>query len=256
MVKVEEGGDAGVNKKPKPPIGRFALGVSILVHLLLLLPVIYILEIAFENLNLFAWHPICMTLGAGLLIMEGVYSISGEAVLNKRLSRLSRVRLHWISNTLGLALLITGFIIIVINKNINEWPHFTTTHSIFGLVTFILVCLVALFGILANNAQWLYPRIRPALPKVIHAFFGMATMILLLVTLVLGTFSGWWYHVEASITGRALVLAAYVIAALIILVKPIIGAIARTRMLKEKLTHLLSPKGERKDALLVERQLI
>ncbi|XP_023246214.1 cytochrome b561 domain-containing protein 2-like [Copidosoma floridanum] len=218
----------------KGPPSRFAMLVNVLTHVLLLAPVIYIVELGFENYSLFSWHPICMALGAGLLIVEGVYAISGEVYATRKVARKKRVTLHWILHLIGLLLMTAGFVVIVVNKNIHGKSHFVTLHGILGLVTFVLVWAIAGFGVLTNNAQWVYPRVRPVLLKVVHGFAGIGMTVLLLVTLVNGTFNNWWDHIGASVTGRALALAAFAVAAVIVLVKPVIGAVARTRVLMKK----------------------
>lgn len=160
-----------------------------------------------------------------------MYSISGEPNLTAKYSRRNRTTIHWILNTLGISLIACGFIIVFINKVNLDKPHFATTHGILGLTTIILVCLVALFGIVANNTQWLYPKVRPVILKVAHAFGGIAITILLLVTLSNGTYRHWW---PGSEVGRGLVITAFVLSALLILTKPILGAVSRSRLIFQR----------------------
>lgn len=55
-------------------------------------------------------------LQVGLLITEAVFSVSGEAYLGSKVSRLNRVTMHWVAHTAGLSLVLVGLIIIVVNK--------------------------------------------------------------------------------------------------------------------------------------------
>ncbi|XP_011693945.1 PREDICTED: cytochrome b561 domain-containing protein 2-like isoform X2 [Wasmannia auropunctata] len=217
------------NEGNKGPPSAITLGFSILTHFLLVAPVIYILVVAFRNYSFFSWHPICMSVGVGLLITEAVFSVSGEAYISWKLPRRNRVTIHWILHTIGLTLLGIGFIIIIVNKVNNNKFHFTTTHSQLGLTTIILSVLVAAFGILANNTVWIYPRVRPILIKVAHACGGIGMTILLLATLINGTYSHWWHH-SGTETGRDLVFASLFFAGVLILVKPILGAVSRCRV--------------------------
>ncbi|XP_033320840.1 transmembrane reductase CYB561D2 [Megalopta genalis] len=215
-----------------PPAGKgppsiITMVFSVLTHVLLLAPVLYIVTLAFWNLLLFSWHPICMSLGVGLLIMEAVFSISGEAYLGWKLSRSKRVTMHWILHTVGLVLLLIGLIIIVVNKNQHNKSHFVTPHSILGLISIIMVFLTAGFGIVTNNPKWVYPKVRPVLLKIMHAFGGIAVTILLLACIITGTYTGWWKFSE---TGRNLVFASLFIAGFFILLKPILGAVSRSRV--------------------------
>lgn len=136
--------------------------------------------------------------------------------------------IHWILHTIGLTVIGIGFIIIIVNKINHNNPHFATTHSQLGLTTIILSVLVAAFGILANNTVWIYPRVRPVLVKVAHACGGICITILLLATLINGTYREWWSGTD---TGRDLTFASLFFAGLLILVKPILGAISRCRVI-------------------------
>ncbi|XP_076646909.1 transmembrane reductase CYB561D2 [Halictus rubicundus] len=218
-----------------PPAGKgppslITMVFSTLTHILLLAPVIYILSLALSDGGhnvLFSWHPICMSVGIGLLITEAVFSISGEAYLGHKLSRPSRVTLHWILHTVGLTLMVIGLAIIVTNKIQKSKEHFATPHSILGLISIILAFLTAGFGIVTNNPKWLYPRVRPVLLKIMHAFGGIAVTILLLASVITGTYTRWWPGTE---TGRNLVFASLFFAGFFILLKPILGAVSRSKV--------------------------
>ena len=163
----------------------------------------------------------------GLLITEAVFNVSGEAYVGWKVSRVNRVTLHWILHTLGLGLVLIGLIIIVVHKTIDSRPHFATPHSILGLISIILAFLTAAFGIVTNNSRWLYPRFRPVLLKIVHAFSGIVVTILLLATLITGTYTRWW---PGGYTGSSLTFTAFFIAGFFILLKPVLGAVSRSRV--------------------------
>lgn len=163
----------------------------------------------------------------GLLITEAVFSVSGEAYIVSKLPRRSRITMHWILHTTGLTIIGIGLIIIVVNKINNDYSHFATTHSQLGLTTIILSCLTAAFGILANNTAWVYPRVRPVLIKIGHACGGIGMTILLLSTLINGTYTDWW---PGTTTGRDLVFASLFFAGVLILFKPVLGAVSRCKV--------------------------
>ncbi|XP_058798607.1 transmembrane reductase CYB561D2-like isoform X1 [Phymastichus coffea] len=204
---------------------------SMLTHILLLVSVLYIVGLGFQNYQLFSWHPICMALSAGFLLIEGVYAISGEAFVSKKLTRKNRITLHWILHLVGLILMTIGLVITIVNKNKLGKDHFVTTHAQLGLAVFVIVWVIAAFGILANNAQWFYPTVRPVLLKVVHSCAGICMVILLLATVINGTYTKWWGKSGGTETSKGLVFAALFIAGVLVIVKPIIGAIARTRVL-------------------------
>ncbi|XP_032668337.1 cytochrome b561 domain-containing protein 2-like isoform X2 [Odontomachus brunneus] len=207
--------------------GVITLACSVLTHFLLVAPVIYILVLAFRHYSFFSWHPICMSVGVGLLITEAVFSVSGEAYISSKLPRRDRVTIHWILHATGLAIIGIGLIIIVVNKINHNNHHFVSTHSQLGLATIIISVLTASFGILAKNTSWLYPHLRPIFIKIAHACGGSVVIILLLATLINGTYSFWW---PGSVTGRNLVFASWFIAGFLILVKPVLGAVSRCRV--------------------------
>lgn len=212
----------------KGPPSAITLAFTVLTHFLFNAPVIYILVLAFSNYSFFSWHPICMSVGVGLVITEAVFIVSGDAYVVSKLPRRNRVTTHWILHAIGLTLIGIGLIIIVVNKFNHDKPHFATTHSQLGLVTIVLTVLVASFGVLANNTMWLYPRVRPILIKVAHACGGIGMTVLLLATLINGTYSKWW---PGTSTGRDLVFASFFIGGFLVLVKPILGAISRCRVI-------------------------
>ncbi|EFN76218.1 Cytochrome b561 domain-containing protein 2 [Harpegnathos saltator] len=217
--------EASSNKGPPSVI---TLAFSVLTHFLLVAPVIYILVLAFSKYSFFSWHPICMSLGVGLLITEAVFSVSGEAYIASKLPKRNRVTIHWILHTIGLSLVGIGLIIIIVNKIRFNGSHFATTHSQLGLVTIILSVLTAVFGIATKNITWLYPRERPILFKSTHALGGTAVLILLLATLINGTYTHWW---PGTVTGRSLTFASLFIAGFLILVKPVLGAVSKCRVI-------------------------
>ncbi|XP_033217706.1 cytochrome b561 domain-containing protein 2-like isoform X2 [Belonocnema kinseyi] len=217
----------------KEPPGSLTLGFSFLTHLLLVLPILYILVVGFHRPEkLFSWHPICMALGT-LIILEAVFSISGEALLTHRLSRPNRITIHWIMLTIGLLLILCGFIIAIVNKNLENKNHFESFHSIWSLITIILAASVALFGVAANNTRWLYPRVRPVLIKVLHALGGIMITILFITAIISGTYRNWLKNQQVGDheLGRQLVFASLFIGGILVLFKPILGAVSRTAVL-------------------------
>ncbi|XP_017891181.1 cytochrome b561 domain-containing protein 2-like isoform X2 [Ceratina calcarata] len=211
----------------KGPPSVIMLVFSAITHLLLLAPVIYILVLAFQNYSFFSWHPICMSVGVGLLVTEAIFIVSGEAYAGWKITRTNRTTMHWILHAVGLSLMLVGFIIIVVNKVNYNKQHFASPHSILGLVSIILALLTAAFGIVTNNSRWLYPRFRPVMLKIVHAFGGITVMILLLATLLTGTYTRWW---PGGYTGRSLTFTSLFIAVVFLLLKPILGAVSRSRV--------------------------
>lgn len=212
----------------KPLSGTVAHIFSISTHLLLIIPVLYNVIIMLQKYSFFTWHPVCMVVGVGLFLMEAVFSISGESYLSSKVSRNGRVTIHWILHLLEMGLLIIGFLVVLINRIRLDKGHFLTPHSKLGLTAIILSILVALFGILAKNTRYIYPRIRPIVVKICHSFFGICAIILLLASLITGFYKSWWPGTDL---GRSLVIACFVVAGFFVLIKPTFAVISKSRFI-------------------------
>ncbi|XP_008552295.1 transmembrane reductase CYB561D2 [Microplitis demolitor] len=208
--------------------GTINIVVTVITHVLLLIPAFYIIVVYFIKYSFFSWHPILTVLGVGLLIFEGIFAISGEANLIARVTRANRITIHWILITTGLTLMGIGLIIAVVNKNRLNKYHFSTTHGQLGLSAIVISCVVAGFGIIANNTRWLYPRVRPVLIKVAHALGGITIAIIFIATIINGTYK---HSFPGTDVGRDISFACYFFAGLFLLFKPILGAVSRSRVI-------------------------
>ena len=166
-----------------------------------------------------------------MFILEGVYSVSGETIVCRRVTKSTRRVIYWLLHSTGLILMTIGLIVTIVNTENRNREHFASADSIFELVTFVVTCVVTFFGILATKARYFYPRVRPVVFKVIHNYGEILMVVLLISMIINGTYTNWIEKVKATETGKSLVLASFVIAAILILIKPIIGAFARTKFL-------------------------
>lgn len=164
----------------------------------------------------------------GFIIIEGVFSISGEANLSRCLSRPNRIIFHWIFLTTGLTLMLIALIIIIIHKNRLGKTHFVTTHGQLGLGAFIIAGIVVFLGILANNTRWFYPHVRPVLIKLTHVYGGITVSILFIAAVITGTYKD---NFLGSYTGRSLAFVSFFLPALLVLSKPIVQVICQTSVL-------------------------
>jgi cytochrome b-561 domain-containing protein 2 len=74
--------------------------------------------------------------------------MSQDNIIASKLSRQGRVRLHWILQAGAAASIFTGFLVIVINKNIHNKNHFKSWHSILGLVFLVSVGITNSGGVI------------------------------------------------------------------------------------------------------------
>jgi cytochrome b-561 domain-containing protein 2 len=102
------------------------------------------------------------------------------------------MRQHAIANTYCSLLALIGFIVIYVNKENNNKPHYVSWHGLLGSIvsTLMLVNVAATwlksFGISLNGIKFYYLR-----RDTLHVLGGYFILILVTVTLVLGLFSNW-----------------------------------------------------------------
>lgn len=221
MTNAQGGGTRGGKGSPS----TITTVISVLAHFLLLAPVIYILVLYFRDYTVFSWHVICSTLGVGLLMLEGIFCISGDAYFSTKVSRKSRVILHWVLQTLAFGLLLASIIVVYILKG--SKGHFKSTHAKLGLAATILCAIMLINGICTDQSKWFYPRIRPVTLKIVHGVAGMLVMIILLATVIDGIYV---YRSPATEIGRDLTIASFVIGTALIMIKPILGVASRSKV--------------------------
>jgi len=187
---------------------RFLSGT--ISHLFAILFVVYMIYISAPGSSLFSWHPVLMSLGCGLFMLEAILVFSPENSFFVSSSRSNKVRVHWIFQSLAIALTWIGFIVILVNKSLYNKKHFKSWHGLFGLITVLYVTLQALFGILLLfpkfAKQWNWKLVQL---KVYHATFGLVGFILSSVTMILSLYSNfikrnvdeffWWFCLIAIV---------------------------------------------------------
>ncbi|XP_014611078.1 PREDICTED: cytochrome b561 domain-containing protein 2 [Polistes canadensis] len=208
-----------------------AIAISVLTHLLLLTPVIYIVVLSVNTYNTFSWHPILTTVGIGLLMLEAIYCVSGEAYVSSKLTRKNRILIHWVLQSLGFVLTLAGVLVIIIMKG--NRSHFTSVHGKLGLAAMILFAILMISGIFADNTKWFYPRIRPINIKIFHIVGGILVTLVLLAALINGTYTRWWPDTKL---GRDLTFASFVIGTAFTMIKPTLGAVSKCKFMFRKST--------------------
>lgn len=185
-----------------------------------------------ENLFFFFWiftnNNFSLT-QVGLLTMEGVFCVSGDAYMKWKVSRMNRGLIHLILHLIGLLLILIGMIIIILGKIEYKKSHFVSFHGIISLIGIIFAILIAASGFVVIFDKCLYHGcIRPVIMKIMHSFGGILATILLLAGLITGIYTGWW---PGTCLGRSLTVASFLIAACYIFLKPILGIISRCKVL-------------------------
>ncbi|KAK7871930.1 hypothetical protein R5R35_009733 [Gryllus longicercus] len=166
---------------------------AVICHLILVAFTLYIVILCFnDSYKLFLWHPSLMTIGGFLLMAEAVMAMSQDNPICGRFGRSSRIQIHWILQALAASFIYIGFLVIVINKNLNNKHHFHTWHSIFGLITVIMVGMTSSGGVGALYSVRTKEFIRPALIKLIHNIAGIITYFFGAICMILSMYSDWF----------------------------------------------------------------
>uniref|UniRef100_A0A8D2J7I0 ascorbate ferrireductase (transmembrane) n=1 Tax=Varanus komodoensis TaxID=61221 RepID=A0A8D2J7I0_VARKO len=132
-------------------------------------------------------------------LMEGILIFSPEGSLFCSCSHRVKVQLHWTVQTLVLVAATLGLVFIASSKNRSELPHFTSWHSVLGLLTLLATGGQALCGLCLHFSErlgiWPVAQLQPC-----HTVSGLIVYLLATFTVVLGLCSDWF---QAQIKGFA-----------------------------------------------------
>nr|CAD7409241.1 unnamed protein product [Timema poppensis] len=126
------------------------------------------------------------------LMAQAIMAMSHDNIFADKLSRQGRVRAHWVLQAFAAIFIFAGFLVIVVNKNLNDKPHFMTIHAIVGLISVILVGLASSGGVATLFSLRLKMLVRPAVMKLVHNILGIVTFSLGVICIILGLFSKWF----------------------------------------------------------------
>jgi len=209
------------------------------VHIISVALTGFYIYLANPGKDLFSWHPVLMSIGFVLLLLQAIVMFSPESSLTPNSPRADKVQLHWMLHAFGAASACFGFAAVFFNKEMNGRKHFSSWHSKLGLATMLGLFLAVLGGIAANYTQKLKTVVKPINVKVWHATGGMIIFIMAMVTVALATYSNWFHNRMGKMpwVGR------------ICLWAPIILAICVARQVTQSyLPRVLTPRDSAIDA--------
>lgn len=123
---------------------------------------------------------------------EAILTISDDNYLTASIPFRNKIFIHWVIQVIATFCNISGFIIIYVNKNINNKSHFTTWHGLTGLISIIVTIPTCLCGILALYKVDLRKYVKPMISKCLHIISGSITFVFGTITVILGVYSGWF----------------------------------------------------------------
>ncbi|XP_071810193.1 transmembrane reductase CYB561D2-like [Asterias amurensis] len=165
---------------------------SMAAHLLAIGFISYMIYLAWPFSSLFSWHPVLMSIAFAFLMTEAILFFSPDSNLVPKAVRKTKVTYHWITNTTAVLCAIAGLVIIVLNKEMNGYPHLKSWHGILGVSTVAYACIQACAG-----TTLLYPALTSKMfkladLKLYHATSGLVLFTLACVTLVFGLCTNWF----------------------------------------------------------------
>uniref|UniRef100_UPI0037E8E2B6 transmembrane reductase CYB561D2 n=1 Tax=Semicossyphus pulcher TaxID=241346 RepID=UPI0037E8E2B6 len=173
-------------------------------HLICIFFTVFIAVLSRPGTSLFSWHPFLMTLAFSLFMTEAILLFSPHGSPMKKFPHKTKGRVHWILQSLCASSAVLGLAAISYNKHLNDKPHFTSWHSLLGLLT---VCVVGLQSLAA--VPLIYHSLAKgwslAKLKRYHAASGLVTYLLGSGSLLLGLSSAWF---TASVSGYTWYLSA------------------------------------------------
>ncbi|KAF5300505.1 hypothetical protein FQA39_LY02304 [Lamprigera yunnana] len=167
--------------------------LTIVVHIFIVAYCVFTLYLCLSyELFFFTWHPVLLSLGWVLLMGEGILIFAPGNRLTTALSHKTKVKLHWIIQSISLGSGVIGFIVIYINKDLHNKPHFHSWHGILGLISTVLFIPVGMSGIIALYSFNFRDYIHPITTKLIHRICGVATFVAGGVTILLSLYTNWF----------------------------------------------------------------
>lgn len=122
---------------------------------------------------------------------QAILSMANNNFLTRSLSYQNRVTVHWILQTSALVLITVAQTCIFVNKNNLGKDHYQTTHSLFGLTTYLLTVLSSIGGIFSKFSFQFRNYLKPAITKILHSCSGLLTYLLAIITICLGINQTW-----------------------------------------------------------------
>lgn len=138
------------------------------------------------------------------------------------------------TSAVALILITIGQTAIFINKNNHGYPHYQSTHSYFGVATYLLTVFVGtVSGLAAKYSYKLRKYKEPAQIKVGHATGGCIVYVLAVTTIFLGLSQSWTKVEDEGIKFGILVL--LIVTTGYVVSKSIVSILAKNKEISKKI---------------------
>lgn len=156
---------------------------------------------------------------------HAILVMSDNNAFSQGYSYKDRVTVHWILQAISLILITVGQTAIYIVKENYGSDHYTTTHSWFGLSSYLLTLGATLGGVLTKYSFQLRSYVKPAMLKIGHGFAGSVVFALAAATIFLGLNQSWTDFGDMQI--KFGILFALVISTIYVISKSVKGVLTR-----------------------------
>lgn len=97
---------------------------------------------------------------------HGILVMADKHALTQHFNYKERITTHWVLQAVALVLITVAQSAIYINKERNGYPHYQTTHSLFGLTTYLLTLGASFGGVLTKYSSKLRSFVKPSMLKI------------------------------------------------------------------------------------------
>ncbi|TCD71070.1 hypothetical protein EIP91_000162 [Steccherinum ochraceum] len=174
-------------------------------------------SIFMHKLSLFSAHPLLNSLGIALLLESTLMLQPTNTAAQKRKGAI----VHSILNSIAFLAMYSAFIIVIIAKSRKHEHHFTSAHSVFGIITYILILMQATVGMI----QFYFPSLVGGKEKAksiykYHRISGYIIFVFIIMTAIAVTYTDFVAHVLKIRTWFVVLCSAFVLAGVLPRVEP------------------------------------
>ncbi|XP_058123880.1 transmembrane reductase CYB561D2-like [Anopheles ziemanni] len=135
--------------------------------------------------KLYTWHVFLTLIGYHLLMAEGIVLFYSGNGWTQKLSHTHKRTVHWLVEVVGCTCCVVGIALEIYFRESTNRRHFSSTHSIVGLISLVFLALTLVNGLMALFAVELRRRIKPLYSKLSHYLTGTVCFVLGMVAIVL-----------------------------------------------------------------------
>ncbi|KAF7264816.1 hypothetical protein GWI33_022241 [Rhynchophorus ferrugineus] len=182
-----------------------------------------------DKSNSFFWHIFLSTAAYIPLMASAIILFSEDNLITLYITRTKKYFIHGVLLGVSALFVTIGISLEVHSKNKRGSKHFKSDHAILGLVSWVLVLLSVVIGLVAANTRIFSNYIKPVVAKFVHNFLGIAAFIL-----GVASFYKEINYFKSSLSEHAFDISRY--ATWIVAVWSVINAL---KSLKEQITNIL-----------------